>query len=415
MAVTFRARAGRMRPKAGFLFLGGLLVGGVLPAVAMLALFTGVVPLLTFGLNALLLGGMALSYGARSTKNARFDAGDLEVDDAAVRMDGRTLAARAELSDGYLVPTAQGTLVRLERRGPRLPIVLRVHSEAEGRALLEALGFGATHAAAEMTIASALIGMSVPTQLLVTLPAVALGVAGILTAAATLQQRAGPWVFGIIALMLVWILGLAFAPTTVRVGTDGVVTRWLWRERFIPFSSIAELAPYDEILGTKRQRGVRLRLHDGELVRLPTGQTDIGETEAARLYTRIQDAAAARRGEHVGPELLARGARPVADWVRALRAMGEGASTLRASSMPLDALLGIVEDAAAREVDRASAALAALASKDEDARRRVRVAAETTASPKLRVALDRIGDPQAETEAEAGALLEELDADARRA
>jgi hypothetical protein len=406
VAEVFRARVGKKRPKAAFVALGLALWAGTIPVLA-LVIATGVVPLLTLMVHCLLFGTMALSYGTRSTKNARFDDGMLTVDEHRLALDGATLATREELTQGYLVPTQQGTLVRLERRGLHPGIVLRVADEQVGRALLQALGFDAAHAVAEMRIASQLIAFNMLTQLAVTMPAVGVGMAAIFAIAATLRAQGGPFVFAVVALMLTYMLGLAFAPTTVRIGTDGIATRWLWRERFIPFSTIAKTEKYDEYVASKRQRGVRLTLTNGEAVRLPTGQTDIGEVEAARLLTRIEEARAARHAGNVSPDLLVRGDRDVAGWVRALRGIGEGAQQLRASALPIDVLLQLVEDASAREVDRASAAVAALASADAEAKRRVRVAAETTASPKLRVALNRIAeDPE---EAEIGAVLGTLD------
>lgn len=406
MAEVFRARVGRMQPKWLFVGLGVVLFAAILPVLA-LVIATGVVPLATLILHCGLFGAMSLSYGMRSTKNATFVDGTLSVDSERIAIDGATIAPRAELTQGCLVPSSAGTLVRIERRRASA-IVVRVADEREGRALLEALGFDAAHAVAELKIASGLLAYDVATQLLVTLPAVGVGVAAILATAFILQKQAGPFIFAIIAAMLGYMLGLAFAPTTVRVGTDGIATRWLWRDRFIPFSSIARAEKYDMIIGTKRQLGVRLALMGGEEVRLPTGQTDIGEVEASRLLTRIEEAREARHAGNVSPELLARGARDVAGWVRALRALGEGAHNLRASALPLDALLQLVEDASAREVDRASAAVAALASHGDEAARRVRVAAETTASPKLRVALDRIAE--APDDEELGTVLEDLHA-----
>lgn len=77
-------------------------------------------------------------------------------------------------------------------------------------------------------------------------------------------------------------------------------------------------------------------------------------------------------------------------------------------AVPRDVLLRIVEDSHAAPLERASAAVAAIESGDDDAKKRVRVAAGATASPKLRIALDRIvesSDEQAIVEA-----LDELEA-----
>jgi hypothetical protein len=105
-------------------------------------------------------------------------------------------------------------------------------------------------------------------------------------------------------------------------------------------------------VSTKRQHGVKLFLRGGEIVRIPTGQFDIGASNAKLLGRRIEGA------------------------------FGE----------------------------RAGAALAALSTPEPTAKERIRVAAESSASPKLRVALTRIAEaPPGDEEALAEALAE-LDA-----
>ena len=408
--IAFSAQnAAVKRPKTAFVVLGVALYAMFLPALA-LVLATGVPPLGVFMLHSLLFGTFALSYGYRSNRNAKFVPGTLTVDGENVRLDGRVLAARAELTQGFVVPAREGTLVRLERGALRPGVVVRVRDEAEAVGLLRALGFDAEHAAAEMRAASGLLALSVPKQMAIMLPGVLACLAGIFWATATFQKQAGPYVMAIVTMLLVWTFTLAFAPTTIRIGTDGVVTRWLGRERFVRFTEIERAERYDEIVGTKRQCGVRLHLRGGEPVRLPTGQTEIGESESRQLLTRIEEARAARDAGHVASAaaFLSRGTKNALDWVRSLRALGSGALDLRTSAVPTEVLLKTVEDGGSSETERAGAAVAALASRESrDVAARIRVAAETAASPKLRVALDRLADEP--TDEDAAKILAELD------
>jgi hypothetical protein len=214
-----------------------------------------------------------------------------------------------------------------------------------------------------------------------------------------------------------WIFGLIFAPTRVRVGVDGVATRWLGRDRFVPFSRVRGVQTYEERVGGKTYFGVALDLDGGERIKLPAGQKGFTSMNTAELEERIRQALALHR-EGAGPvdeRLLARGRRAVPEWVAALQALGAGANAdLRTPPVPPEKLLRIAEDAAAAPLARVSAAVAAAAAAP-DAKRRVRLAARTTASPKLRVALERVSADDATDETIAEALADLDAAEARTA
>jgi hypothetical protein len=216
-------------------------------------------------------------------------------------------------------------------------------------------------------------------------------------AAAVSANVLGPRAVLLVAmLLLTYTFTISFAPTLVRIGTDGIATRWLGQRNFIPFTRVASAATYSDQRGTKITHGVRLQLTNGEEIKLAGGQSQIGLDDAKRLARRIEEARAAHAAGHVAQTtgLLARGERPTLEWVRALRGMGAAAGGPRTAAVPVNKLLQVVEDATASAMDRLGAAVAALSSEDADAARRVRVAAETTVSPKLRVALDRIVETQ---------------------
>jgi hypothetical protein len=77
------------------------------------------------------------------------------------------------------------------------------------------------------------------------------------------------------------------------------------------------------------------------------------------------------------------------EWLARLRAFGhEDAGGFRDPKIPPERLWRIVEDPSAPASARAGAAVALRAKLDDDGRTRIRVAADATAAPKLRVALE---------------------------
>jgi hypothetical protein len=397
MAEPLRMEVGRVAPKAFYMGLGLALWGIVLPLLLAGIL---VAPPIAFGIvHCVLFGAMARRYGQRSTRGAKVTPGTLVITDTAVEHGGERLALRSELRQGAVVPGADGTLVRLDRRGRRsTPIHLRVSSEADGLAILRRLGFDAGHAAAELRIASGMMGMSVGRQMALMMPPIALMMVSAVGIAAALPHAGAPIILLMAAALFAYVFSLVFTPTKVRIGTDGLITRWLGKERFIPFTSVRAFEVYTSVIGGKTQHGVKLTLERGEEVRLPTGQTDIGVSEAQGLAARIAEAQQAGKSGHAATTTLLRGGRPAKDWLRALRAAGDQVQDLRTPAIPQEVLLRLVEDASADEAARIGAAIAATNAADPETKQRLRVAAEVSASPKLRVALDRIAEGASEDE-----------------
>lgn len=388
---------GRVAPKAFYMGLGLALWGLALPLLVAGIL---VAPPIAFGIiHCILFGAMARGYGLLSTRGAPVTPGALVITDTAVEHAGQRLALRSELRQGALVPDAEGILVRLERKGRYARrINLRVANEADGVAILRKLGFDADHSAADLRIASSLLAMSVGRQMALLLPPIAAVMASAVGVAALLPHAGAPLILVMVFALLVYVFSIVFTSTKVRIGTDGIITRWLGRERFIPFTSLRSFETYADRIGGKVQRGVKLTLEGGEEVRLPTGQTDIGMTEAEALAARIAAAQRAGKSGNATSTTLLRGGRPAKDWLRALRAAGDQVQDLRTPAIPQEVLLRLVEDASADEAARIGAAIAATNATDAETKQRLRVAAEVSASPKLRVALDRIAEGASEDE-----------------
>lgn len=171
----------------------------------------------------------------------------------------------------------------------------------------------------------------------------------------------------------------------VTVGLDGILVAWplLGRRRFVAYGKITRVTATDT--------RIRLKLTDGGRYDIETGTGAKGEVSEGHraLLERIDDAraayAASERAESVA--LLARGGRTTEAWVRELRALASGGAAYRAASLLPETLVRIATDPAETEELRIGAALALRATGDDEARTKVRVAAEASASPRVRLAL----------------------------
>jgi len=196
-----------------------------------------------------------------------------------------------------------------------------------------------------------------------------------------------------------------FGGLSVTVGLDGIVVAWpiLKKRRFVAYDQIAGMTSQDWV--------IRLELVDGKVYEIATG---IGQSRGQHppelhreLVERIEHARAlhaeGERGEAMG--ILARAGRSTRAWVSELRLMGEGGSHYRSSTVPPDALLRVALDPSLTEEMRVGAALAlrvapgAVAEKgahlrglEQGARDQLRVAAEASVSPRVRVALAAAAD-----------------------
>ncbi|UJR81900.1 Hypothetical protein I5071_39650 [Sandaracinus amylolyticus] len=118
--------------------------------------------------------------------------------------------------------------------------------------------------------------------------------------------------------------------------------------------------------------------------------------DVRRAIERRIDAAlamlAARHDEAAFSALLALGGRSFDAWHASLASIRDGRATLRAATITPARLATRLGDPAAPPDQRVGAALALLALDRDEALRRVRTAAETTAAPALRVALEAVLD-----------------------
>jgi hypothetical protein len=197
-------------------------------------------------------------------------------------------------------------------------------------------------------------------------------------------------------------------PSSLTVGADGLLLKWLWVREFIPTNGIQLVTRYDEGSGRSRQRGVQILTDEGRAIRVPINDDE----RIAIVQSRIEEAVAlAKDGVHVADDalLLDRGTLPMRDWMARLRAIGAGATAqLRVAPVMPDRLWRVALDPVAPAPARAAAAVALSATLDDEGRTRLSEAAKTTAAPRLRVALEHVARGASDDEIEeAIAKLEE--------
>jgi hypothetical protein len=193
-----------------------------------------------------------------------------------------------------------------------------------------------------------------------------------------------------------WLNGPYLLGTSVQIGADGILTRWMGRERFHSFANIAWVGPYEGI----QSCGVELTLRGGERVRIATNRKYRGGEQGVFLQRIHESAETYWRGAAADTALLARNGRKSKDWVTALKAIGAGANAdMRTPAITHERLWCIIEDSRAEPLARVGAAIALAPQVHPSERGRIRVAVESTVAPKLRVALEQASSIDASDEA----------------
>ena len=223
----------------------------------------------------------------------------------------------------------------------------------------------------------------------------------------------GPAVTPVFAVALVALIVLCAGvtvPTRVVVGGDGVLLRWLGTVRFVPWSRVADVQPFDG--------GVTLLLSTPEGPQVPGGdRVTLRMPEEHERYHPERDAMvermlAAYRAHGPAREepltrVLGRAGAHTREWVHTMRGLLKQAPTFRTAVIPPERLWRVVEDARADRVVRTGAAIALAPGLGEVERARLRAVAAGCAEPRLRMAL-RTAATEATSRDEA--LAEALDA-----
>jgi hypothetical protein len=228
------------------------------------------------------------------------------------------------------------------------------------------------------------------------------------------QKNAGPVAALIVGLLLLvpsmWGTAkvLSMLLPEVRIGVDGIALKGGFSSatRFVPFERIEHV----EATSFERQ-GVRLWAvkvtHDGKsdaLGELPSRAE--AENAAEDILAAKQRWSRARSPVAGLASLESTGAR-IGDWLASVRALAAADDDYRKATLGRDQLLELLEDGAARAEHRVGAAMLLAAREGVEARQRIRIAADATANPKLRVALTSIAEDAVEEDAIESAIAEE--------
>lgn len=296
----------------------------------------------------------------------------------------------SDVKNALIVPGSPNPHVLVDRKGLREPLRLYVKNVDDARAVLRLLGYDASQ---RTLVASAMSWAMASRVRVVGLALGAMGAAAALTA--VLGAIAQPFTLLAPFVMIATFL-VAAIPSRVTIGGDGILLEWLRRRKFVPIADVLSAVVFDEGMGRSRRVGVQIATRSGVERIVLGGMFSLDKAHA--LVERIAEVKSAEGAMAIGEAAasgfvaqFAEGA--LADtraWLAELRALGAGAmATHRVAPVPPATLLQVVEDPAAPPPARVAAAVALRASGDPDGAARVRVAAETAAHPKLRVALER--------------------------
>jgi len=177
---------------------------------------------------------------------------------------------------------------------------------------------------------------------------------------------------------------------TVTIGGDGVLIEG-FPKRFVSYSDVASIEREERSSAggvPMVSRGFFLVLRSGQRIFLNTMQERLreGMFEGDYLFDAAVSAhVAASHGAAAATAALFRGDRTTSEWLLGLRTAGE--SRYRVAALREEELLSILGDPKADPTARAGAAIC-LAANGDDAREKIRIAAEEIAAPKLRAAID---------------------------
>jgi hypothetical protein len=356
------------------------------------AISTGQAGLLFPCIHATFLGLAFTNAAYHRNPWPRFEPARVRANAQGLALEPGAFLSRRSIKEAFVVPQAgKPPHVLVRKTGISLPIELEVDNEQDGRRILRGLGLDASQTVARFRTMSRAVAHQ---------RKAVFGFVGFGMLMALLGGMGGamhlPGLHLLFPLLLIPFVALSAAPTRLEVGADGLFIRWLFWKRFIPHADVHSCVEYDEGWGRSRYKGLMLVLESGETVRLPISQSRWDNGKVAMIHERIREAAGVWRegGATADTSVLAKAKdHTILDWVRHLRALGAGTlATHRVAAVVPETLWRIVEDPSMRAKERAAAAVALSGSLDEEAKGRLRVAAQATAEPKLRVALEAVAD-----------------------
>jgi hypothetical protein len=191
------------------------------------------------------------------------------------------------------------------------------------------------------------------------------------------------------AFVAIYVLLAFLFPSRISVGSDGVLLEWLGRRTFFPRAELRRARV--EMSRFVSMTALVLEREDAPDVEIVMSESAaMAHLVNEMLHDEEDSATADSLPREAVLVHLTRTAGATRDWLRVLRERGFAETSHRIAAVPSEALLRVVEDGAARPLDRTAAAVALTGNEvDESIRARIRVAVETVVEPKLRVALTR--------------------------
>ncbi|MGO9834589.1 MAG: hypothetical protein ACLP1X_10260 [Polyangiaceae bacterium] len=289
---------------------------------------------------------------------------------SGIRVGEKTIAARTTIRGAWIEPTSDVPLVHIDR-GPRPDLELEVPDEASARALCEVLFGGSTYGMPRFTAGARwapffMIGW------------------GQFVAYALLHNN------GLSARTLVQLLGLSLAVAgalylrpRISIGTDGVLISGP-PARFVAFTDIESVVTQKERWPPSGMLAITLRDRRAIVLRMK-------RAEAEAAAERIQEAIDA--SDHTAEPArlqLRRGGPDVREWLARLRALARRREPYRAVGATADFLWRLLDDPSAGESERAAAAVMLGSEASGEERARLRDVAARVASPRVRVAMEKV-------------------------
>ncbi len=222
------------------------------------------------------------------------------------------------------------------------------------------------------------------------------------------------------ALIVGWLVGLVRG--RLLVGADGFTTRWLFRERFVPFREVDRVEGR-AILGSGGVPYAVVVLRSGKRVRLRTVEAPNSEEErgaegramVAHLKAAFERSAELVDGRADLASLVARGIRSPREWLAGIDALVRGGdSRYRVAAVSSSMLSDVANDPRAGAEARVGAAAAMLRLGEDELRTNVRVAAESCAETELRNTLLALAEARDDEAMEAALAAFRLREEPRR-
>ena len=327
------------------------------------------------------------------------------------------LVPRSEIAEALVLPwPGRRPRVSVRRRGFTLPLHIEVHDDETAERLVRALGLDAVHATAAFRIPSRIVGSSG------LLFGVIVSMFAALLLVFVLAHLVGPDALEAFPALWFVLCVLAILPRRLTIGADGLlVTSPFGKQRFIPYGDVRSVDACETVvvrggglikLGfagpvvkTIGRFGIVVEL-DGESLEIPMGRGN--DENVAMAVERIREA---MRADDEAPDdletaLLRPATHDARKWVAYLRSLARGDAGPFRVPITIRRLWEIVENPKGAPVVRAAAAVALSADLDDEGHSRLRVVAEASASPRLRVVLGGVLGERAEDEL--AAALEEV-------